>query len=139
VLAACKKLPLKVSTAKNPELPGATTTSIKMPWRLILSPNSGAYWRHAASPVSSGSTNHTELWHSQMVTPLFEGGEIVGEIVSPYPDEKRTARASWALSGVGNEIAARDGKLVPMRGEFQGSYGLPAPLTEPFHMPLDKL
>ena len=136
VLEACKKLPLKVSAATLPVLPDATTTSIEMPWRLIISPvmspNSGAFWRHATLPVTSGPSERTELWHTRMVTP--HDGE---EIMSPYPDEKRLTRAIWALSGIGTELAARGGKLVPMQSNFQGSAKLPAPDTNPFRMALD--
>ena len=134
ILEACRKLELKVSTSKEPELPASTTTSIEMPWRLILSPNSGAYWRHTTSlPVSSDSTKPTELWHTQMVTP--HDGE---EIMSPYPDEKRTTRAIWALSGIGNEIAKTDnGKLAPMQREWPASSNLPSTDSNPFRTSLD--
>ena len=138
VLEACKGLPLKVSTASTPQLPDAETTSIEMPWRLILSPNNGAYWRHATRPVSSPS-NTTELWHTQMVTPRFEGGKIVDEIISPYPDEKRTTKAIWALSGIGSEFAeTTDGRLAPMQSALpKNSTELPASAENPFLMTLD--
>ena len=143
VLEACKKLPLSVSTAERPQMPSATTTSIEMPWRLIISPDSGAYWRHAASPVTSDPTNYTELWHSQMVTPKFDGGKIVEEIMPPYPDDRRTTRALWALSGVGSEVAydklasTSNLSIVPMQSAFPGSAYLPAPDVNPFRMTLD--
>ena len=115
VLEACKKLPLKVSAAANvlrdsqvptsnkpqPGLPNNETTSIEMPWRLILSPHSGGRWRHATTPVCSGKTSHTELWHSRLVIPHDDKTEIE----PPYPDVKRTTRAVWALRGEGTDAA----------------------------------
>jgi enamine deaminase RidA (YjgF/YER057c/UK114 family) len=102
VLEACQGLPLKVTDAANasgliatsnppkPELPDARTTSIELPWRLILSPNSNARWLHAAEPLKSGKSNHIELWHTRL-------------------DAKHT-RAIWAVTGQGTEAeAACDG------------------------------
>ena len=85
----------------QPELPDDTTTSIEMPWRLIISPHDKEYWRHATKPIT-GTTNHTELWHTRLVSEA--------EIEPSYPDEDRTIRAIWALSGTGAEMA-NNGKL----------------------------
>ena len=112
----------------RPANPSATTTAIEMPWRLIVSPHAGARWRHAAGPVTSGATNHTELWHTRMVTPQANGTEIQ----PPYPDPNRTIRAIWAKSGSGLEQAN-----PPMQSEFPGSSDLPVPNNSPFRMPLD--
>lgn len=83
----------------KPGPPNATTTSIEMPWRLILSPHSGGRWRHTTGLVTSPATQRTELWHSRLVVPRADGTEIE----PPYPDPGRTTRAIWALSGEGGE------------------------------------
>ena len=65
----------------KPGPPNATTTSIEMPWRLILSPHSGGRWRHTTGLVTSPATQRTELWHSRLVVPRADGTEIE----PPYP------------------------------------------------------
>jgi hypothetical protein len=112
----------------RPTQPSATTTAIELPWRLIVSPHSGARWRHAAAPAWSEPTGHTELWHTRMVTPKSDGSEIM----PPYPDPNRTIRAIWARSGSGIEA------MVPaMKGQWPDSDQLPPPGTNPFRMPMD--
>jgi len=106
----------------QPKQPDETTTPIEMPWRLILSPHSGGRWQHAEKPVRSSETNHTELWHSRLVVP-DENNEW---IEPPYPDEKRTTRAIWALSGEGNE-----GELTKMQSAW------PNAAKRPGHYPND--
>ncbi|MCL2045215.1 MAG: glycoside hydrolase [Oscillospiraceae bacterium] len=132
ILRACQELPLNVSTST--ELPGATTTAIEMPWRMILSPNENARWRHALIQSTSDFTNNTELFHMRMVAPDDDGNEIL----SPYPDPKRNTRVTWALSGLGEEAAmSTDGKLIPMKSDYPGSIGFPASTIIPFRMALD--
>jgi hypothetical protein len=112
----------------RPQEPSATTTAIELPWRLIVSPHSGARWRHAAAPARSETTGHTELWHTRMVTPKSDGSEIM----PPWPDPNRTIRAIWARSGSGIEA------MVPaMKGQWPDSDQLPPPGTHPFRMPMD--
>ena len=97
-------LDIKTESIRNtkpyPKEPDKDMTSIEMPWRLILSPRSNGRWRHAANPVFSSKTKHTELWHSRLVVP-HDGKEIQ----PPYPDKERIVRAIWALKGEGNEAA----------------------------------
>lgn len=112
----------------KPGKPDAQTTSIEMPWRLILSPHDGAQWRHASGAVHSAATGRTELWHSQMITP-----DKKGKIVEPpYPDRKRTIRAIWALSGESREMAS-----VPMQRDWPSAAQLPSTDTNPFRTTLD--
>ena len=132
ILDACRQLPLNVST--NTELPGATTTAIELPWRMILSPDEKARWRHSSTPVKTSSTNTTELWHMQMVVPDADGNEII----SPYPDPNRSTRVTWALSGMGDEAAKRGNNHIPMKSEHpENSDALPGRDIIPFRMPLD--
>lgn len=81
----------------RPSNPNATTTSIEMPWRLIVSPHAGAHWRHATTPRTSPAGT-TELWHSRLVTPKSNGAVIE----PPRPDKNRTIRAVWAKTGEGS-------------------------------------
>ncbi|MCL1983244.1 MAG: hypothetical protein FWG53_09215, partial [Clostridiales bacterium] len=106
--------------------PDAMTTSIEMPWRLILSPDGFARWRHANEPVFSFGTNHTELWHSRLVAPQGDGQETE----PPHPDENRTVRAVWALQGEGGEAA-------PVKMQNNWPSALPITEDKPFTATLD--
>jgi hypothetical protein len=108
-----------------PAAPGATTTAIEMPWRLILSPHSGERWHHANTPATSEATQRTELWHSRLVAPDGKGNVIQ----PPYTDPNRTVRAIWAKSG--------EGSTKSMKGAWPGPTDIPPPSTAPFRMPLD--
>jgi hypothetical protein len=109
----------------RPALPNDTTTSIELPWRLILSPHSKERWRHAPLPVTSPATQHTELWHSRLVAPDSDG-EV---IEPPYPDPQRTVRAIWALTGESSTKA--------MQSQWPNPEDIPDPSVWPFRMPLD--
>ncbi len=125
IIGAAIRIP---ASKPRPAQPSAITTSIELPWRLVISPHAGARWRHATAPVRSPFTGHTELWHTRMVTPRSNGGEIM----PPYPDPNRTIRAIWARSGSGRE------KMTPdMQGQWPESGNLPPPGLSPFRMPLD--
>ncbi|WP_253958358.1 hypothetical protein [Rhizobium sp. WYJ-E13] len=113
--------------APRPVLPSALTTSIELPWRLILSPHAAEKWRHATAPATSPATSRTELWHSRLVAPDADGKTIE----PPYDDPNRTVRAIWALSGEGSTKSMQSGWPVPVAA------ALPAPSTAPFRMPLD--
>ena len=79
----------------KPAPPTAQQTAIELPWRLILSPHAEERWRHAKSPATSAATQHTELWHSRLLTAP---GENAGT-EPPAADARRTLRANWALGG----------------------------------------
>ncbi len=50
--------------------PSATETAIEAPYRLIISPDSGARWSHAIKPVRNpNAEGHVELWHSRLSGP----------------------------------------------------------------------
>ncbi|MCG6875268.1 MAG: hypothetical protein LJE97_09275 [Betaproteobacteria bacterium] len=109
--------------SSRPALPGSRHTAIELPWRLILSPHSAERWRHAKTPVTSPATQRTELWHSRLVAPKSDGSFIE----PPRPDNQRTVRAVWALTG--------EGSTQPMQGTFPAT--LPPPNAIPFLMPLE--
>lgn len=109
----------------RPAKPTSTTTSIELPWRLVLSPHADERWHHAATPVTSAATQRTELWHSRLVAPGADGKAIE----PPYADPRRTVRAVWALAGEGSPKA--------MQSQWPNPADLPPPNTLPFRMPLD--
>lgn len=60
--------------------PGDLHTAIEAPYRLILSPNDEANWRHAVGPITH--EERTELWHTRL-----EGDT---------PDDEISVRAIWS-------------------------------------------
>lgn len=111
----------------KPALPAAQQTAIELPWRLILSPHAEERWRHAKAPATSAATQHTELWHTQLLAAQPEDSAR-----APLSDDARpTVRAVWALGG--------EGTTKPMQAAFPVptvTY-LPQPNTSPFRMPMD--
>lgn len=114
-----------LSVVRRPGPPGATTTAVEFPWRLILSPHGEARWHHASGPQTAPETGHTELWHTRLAVPDETGRAIE----SGNPDPDRTLRAIWALTGEGS------GK--EMVQTWPQPADLPDPNTSPFRMPLD--
>jgi hypothetical protein len=55
--------------------PACGQTDIEFPWRLHLSPDRDAVWRHAAEPVTH--EGRTELWHTRLA-PAKVGGPAPG-------------------------------------------------------------
>ncbi|MDF3939406.1 hypothetical protein [Achromobacter denitrificans] len=110
----------------KPAPPTAQQTAIELPWRLILSPHAEERWRHAKSPATSAATQHTELWHSRLLTAP---GENAG-IEPPAADARRTLRAIWALGG--------ESTTKPMQAAFPvpADTQLPKPDNWPFRMPM---
>jgi hypothetical protein len=115
--------PVVAQVSVRPALPGPKHTAIELPWRLIISPHSAERWRHAKAPVTSLTTQRTELWHSRLVAPQAKGTIIE----PPRPDNQRTVRAVWALTG--------EGSTQPMESTFPAT--LPVPHESPFRMPLE--
>ncbi|MBW4709949.1 hypothetical protein KX928_19370 [Roseobacter sp. YSTF-M11] len=118
------RIPGILQRPPKPSKPNATTTAIEIPWRLILSPHKDTRWRHAAVPVTSKATNHTELWHSRLVAP-DEGGNV---IEPPHRDRARTLRAIWAKTGEGSTV-----EMTPNATEIPSLQ----PSLAPFRMPMD--
>lgn len=101
VLDALQRLPLRVSAVNRWQPPGclslvspvflqrppavapplASETAIEAPYRLILSPDGLANWRHALTPVTHG--DWTELWHTRLGTSRPGGDPRVRAIWSP--------------------------------------------------------
>jgi hypothetical protein len=76
-----------IHIALRPAQPGPTLTAIEVPFRLLLSPNKHAAWKHAPSPVTHNG--RTELWHTRLGV---RSGDAVVEGVQP----QRTLRAIWS-------------------------------------------
>jgi hypothetical protein len=77
-------------TRPVPRQPASTHTALEIPWRVILSPNRHGAWFHAADPVESQVTGHTELWHTRLGARQADGTLVDG------PDPLRTVRAIWS-------------------------------------------
>lgn len=61
--------PIRHYSGKS-EPPSYNQTAIEAPFRLVISPHSGARWAHATEPVRNpGAPGHVELWHSRLAGP----------------------------------------------------------------------
>lgn len=68
-LVSSSAAPLCDSDAGTPAEPDANQTYIEAPYRLVLSPNSGARWRHPLEAVVQGGAK-SELWHTELVQKI---------------------------------------------------------------------
>ncbi|MDQ1427494.1 MAG: hypothetical protein QOK39_970, partial [Acidimicrobiaceae bacterium] len=69
--------------------PGPTETAIEAPWRVFLSPNSSAAWKHSTPPVTADG--RTELWHTRLaVRAQGSDGHVADETLP------RKVRAVWS-------------------------------------------
>jgi hypothetical protein len=68
--------------------PRADETSIEPTFRLILSPDASALWRHAEAPVERAG--RTELWHTRLLRRPTRGPRLVRE-------SRPVLRAIWTL------------------------------------------
>ncbi|MFE7844045.1 hypothetical protein ACFUTX_02475 [Microbacterium sp. NPDC057407] len=76
--------------------PTPDQTAIEAPFRLVISPDSGGRWTHAAEPVPApADARHVELWHTRLgrATEPEEGEDAPG--VSEEPSRERIIRAVW--------------------------------------------
>jgi hypothetical protein len=73
VSATAAVLPGSTAPDPQPEIqaPAETETAIELPYRLVISPNTGATWKSRGAPFSS--RGRTELWHTRLVLP--DGGD----------------------------------------------------------------
>ncbi|MGE3106992.1 MAG: hypothetical protein AB7G11_04140 [Phycisphaerales bacterium] len=89
-IAAIGATPSAAQIAAAPAIgaPGATETSIEMPYRLVISPTADVAWGHRRLPFTS--EGRTELWHTRL--QLVAGGEAV-ELDSRH---RASLRAIWS-------------------------------------------
>lgn len=118
--------------------PSETETAIEMPYRLILSPNSGVVWTHATTPKNH--LGHTELWHTRLAYRTDSGivdfsqinPALLRAIWSPdYVANPSKPEPSWPILGkpdvwagqsVLTAMNARDRhELVILTSAFKGS------------------
>lgn len=83
------KLSFRPGGPEKGKPPGPLETVIEMPYRLWLSPHSGAAWTHSLLPAV-GHRNRIELWHTRLATHGSSG------IVDEDNDYYRTLRAVWS-------------------------------------------
>lgn len=108
----------------------ADETAIEAPYRLVISPDSGAGWAHANRPVEAADNpERVELWHTRLGRRPVDGA---GKIIDGPTDERSTptriVRAVWA----------RDRERYP--DPLQPPLGGDLPLAHndtPFRMSLD--
>jgi hypothetical protein len=81
--------------------PGDTETAIEIPYRLILSPNDRAAWRHATAPVTHAG--RTELWHTRLAYRKDDGQILDISRADPAP-----LRAIWSP-----DFVAKSSKTTP--------------------------
>jgi hypothetical protein len=69
-------------------------TSIELPYRLILSPNSNVGWLHATQPVTHAG--RTELWHTRMARLVAQGKSTTKVPVDTTATSTIPLRAIWS-------------------------------------------
>ncbi len=107
-------LPVEL-TKPIPRAPAATHTALEVPWRVILSPNRHGAWFHAADPVESQVTGHTELWHTRLGVRQPDGDLVDG------PDPLRTVRAIWTTDTAEPTTPPTGGEVVDAPAQGTGN------------------
>ncbi len=83
------EIPPLTFTPGPPEEPGPLETSLELPFRLEVSPNTYGQWAHAIVPIKS-SNDRVELWHSRLGVRGADGRAIeTGSYLN-------TIRAIWS-------------------------------------------
>ncbi len=77
------------------EPPSPTTTAIKCPYRLIISPNRFGGWVHTLKPVRGEATKRIELWHTRLGVRCRGKDDTIFVNEYRFP-ELRTLRAIWS-------------------------------------------
>lgn len=80
--------PAQIAAAPSIAPPAATETALELPYKLVISPNAAATWKHRNGPFSS--RGRTELWHTRLQLPSGS------ETVDPSPEEPAPLRAIWS-------------------------------------------
>jgi hypothetical protein len=94
VLSPLASLPRELTAAElsaAPEIsePEPLQTSIELPYRLLLSPNTDGRWIHTAAPVTH--SGRTELWHTRLGAVDADGVISEASYAAPSP-----LRAIWS-------------------------------------------
>jgi hypothetical protein len=77
-------------------VPAPDVTALEIPYRLILSPGSGATWVNSQVPVTHAG--RTELWHTRLakIVKVTKGGKTVMEFQEVSPQKTMPLRAIWS-------------------------------------------
>ncbi len=88
--------PFRRPTFSRP--PHADETAIEAPYRLVISPDDGAGWAHADTPVEAeGDADRVELWHTRLGRrPTDSGGHVIAGPTDERFTQSRIVRAIWA-------------------------------------------
>ncbi len=78
----------QIAQAPGIQAPTATETAIELPYRLVISPNDAAAWRHRSRPFTA--RGRTELWHTRLVLKTPAG---ISELSH---DQHAPLRAIWS-------------------------------------------
>ena len=141
-LAFANALPTGLATfpgtgsTQPPGLSDRSVTQLEIPFRVILSPNAMAGWKHASSPVQ-GSSGAYEVWHTTLGVRNGDGSV----------DEKnsflRTVRALWTRD-LDSSIATCTGSPVncppPANGTASANPGPEGttPIANPSLSPIER-
>jgi len=111
--------PQERQNAPDIQPPERLETAIELPYRLVLSPNSAATWRHARQAKTVRSL--TELWHTRLMLKDSEGNVI--EVT-----RKQTAplRAIWSPDFNPEKFEADD---PPQFQKPDADWGVLTPMT----------
>lgn len=117
----------KIMLPLHPRRPLSRQTALELPFRLILSPNETARWKHATHVQHFAPTGHAELWHTRL-------GRLDGGAVREGPGSGTELRAIWARLGPDSD--------PPVFNDSWPRPASPRPLAEsgepqPFRMTLD--
>ncbi|NLG70959.1 MAG: hypothetical protein GX495_02785 [Chloroflexi bacterium] len=120
-LAAVPPAPTYEERQNAPDIqrPGRLETAIEMPYRLIISPNQAAAWRHPLQPVTH--RGFTGLWHTRLVLKDEEG-----EIIELSRQQTAPLRAIWSPDFNADKFTADD---PPKFGAPDSDMGVLTPMT----------
>ncbi|HEY2511466.1 MAG TPA: hypothetical protein VGI39_11445 [Polyangiaceae bacterium] len=123
-------------TAQPPGLSDRSVTQLEIPFRVILSPNAMAGWKHASSPVQ-GSSGAYEVWHTTLGVRNADGS------VDEKNSYLRTVRALWTRD-LDSSIATCTGSPVncppPANGTASATPGPEGttPIANPSLTPIER-
>jgi hypothetical protein len=99
--------------------PGRLETAIELPYRLVLSPNREAAFRHARQPKTTAG--FTELWHTRLVHKT-----AAGELLELSRRQPAPLRAIWSPDYNPQKFLASD---PPQFGQPDSDWGILTPMT----------
>jgi hypothetical protein len=94
--------------------PTGLQTAIEIPWRLVLSPETGVGWAHASEPETWAG--RTALWHTRLAKAKTEGHGSAAQTVLTETSESETLplRAIWSDDFVDHGVIPQLGQELPV-------------------------